>query len=84
MIVKEKVVFVKKGKNVNDYDLIVVNSENKKILNFMLEMVDVESVFVKEIFVMYYSVKVVMLMFVCECLIVYILKVGYEELVVKL
>jgi hypothetical protein len=84
LIAKEKAALVKKGKNANDHDLIVVNSENKKIPNSTLEMVDVESASVKEIPVTYYSAKKATPTLVRERPTAYLLKPGHEELAEKL
>ncbi|MED4137523.1 M14 family metallopeptidase [Priestia megaterium] len=84
LIAKEKAALVKKGKNANDHDPIVVNSENKKIPNSTLEMVDVESASVKEIPVTYYSAKAATPTLVRERPTAYILKAGHEELATKL
>ncbi|MED3863318.1 M14 family metallopeptidase [Priestia megaterium] len=84
LIAKEKAALVKKGKNANDHDPIVVNSENKKIPNSTLEMVDVESASVKKIPVTYYSAKKATPTLVRERPTAYILKPGHEELAEKL
>jgi hypothetical protein len=84
LIAKEKAALVKKGKNANDHDPIVVNSENKKIPNSTLEMVDVESASVKEIPVTYYSAKAATPTLVRERPTAYLLKAGHEELAAKL
>ncbi|MED3922910.1 M14 family metallopeptidase, partial [Priestia aryabhattai] len=84
LIAKEKAALVKKGKNANDHDPIVVNSENKKIPNSTLEMVDVESASVKEIPVTYYSAKKATPTLVRERPTAYLLKPGHEELAEKL
>ncbi|MDY0942200.1 M14 family metallopeptidase [Priestia megaterium] len=84
LIAKEKAALVRKGKNANDHDPIVVNSENKKIPNSTLEMVDVESASVKEIPVTYYSAKKATPTLVRERPTAYILKPGHEDLAEKL
>ncbi|MFS0902466.1 M14 family metallopeptidase [Priestia aryabhattai] len=84
LIAKEKAALVRKGKNANDHDTIVVNSENKKIPNSTLEMVDVESASVKEIPVTYYSAKKATPTLVRERPTAYILKPGHEDLAEKL
>lgn len=84
IVAKEKAALVRKGKNANDHDLIVVNSENKKIPNSTLEMVDVESASVKNIPVTYYSAKEATPSLVRERPTAYILKPGYEGLAAKL
>lgn len=84
LIAKEKAALVKKGKNANDHDPIVVNSENKKIPNSTLEMVDVESASVKEIPVTYYSAKEATPTLVRERPTAYLLKPGHEDVAAKL
>jgi hypothetical protein len=84
IVAAERAKLIKKGLRSNENDLIIVNSENKKIPNQTLKMVDIASGSVKDIPVTYFSATEAVPTLTRERPTAYIVRPEYKEVADKL